>query len=173
MYARHGALKKHQHEIEGINSRMDGLQAAVLNAKLPYILEWTEQRIANADRYIKALAGTHDVVLPAVRPGSKHTFHLFVIRTKRRDQLKDYLNERGIETAIHYPAALPFLKAYEYLGHKPADFPVAYAYQSEILSLPMYPELGEAEIAYVCDAVNSFFTEAIIGKRLVNAEDVL
>ena len=173
MYARHGALKKHQHEIEGINSRMDGLQAAVLNAKLPYILEWTEQRIANADRYIKALAGTHDVALPAIRPGSKHTFHLFVIRTKRRDQLKDYLNERGIETAIHYPAALPFLKAYEYLGHKPADFPVAYAYQSEILSLPMYPELGEAEIAYVCDAVNSFFTEAIIGKRLVNAEDVL
>ena len=83
MYARHGALKKHQHQIEGINSRLDGIQAAILSAKLPYILEWTTKRINNAMLYHKYLSGISEIVLPVVRPESKHTYHLFVIRTKK------------------------------------------------------------------------------------------
>ncbi|HEY9177367.1 MAG TPA: DegT/DnrJ/EryC1/StrS family aminotransferase [Flavipsychrobacter sp.] len=157
MYANHGALKKHQHEMEGINSRMDGLQAAVLSVKLPHILNWTAQRIANAALYNKYLQGISDITLPAVRPESKHTFHLYMIRAHRRDELQSYLKEKGVETAIHYPTALPNLPAYRYLGVDSTDFPVATKLQDEILSLPMYPELNEAGIRYVADCIRSFY----------------
>ena len=157
MYSRHGALKKHHHLMEGINSRMDGLQAAVLLAKLPYILQWTEQRIQNAITYCKHLKGLPQVVLPEIRPYSKHTFHLFVIRAERRDELMRYLNEKGIETAVHYPTALPNLPAYTYLGHTPNDFPVATRLQSEILSLPMYPELTEEMIEFIAMTIKAFY----------------
>jgi dTDP-4-amino-4,6-dideoxygalactose transaminase len=157
MYANHGALKKHQHEIEGINSRMDGMQAAILSTKLRYILKWTNARINNADLYIKHLAGVHEIILPIVRPDSKHTFHLFVIRTKKRDQLMNYLKDEGIETAIHYPKALPNLSVYKYLGYSENDFPIASRYQAEILSLPIYPELTEDMIIYVSEKIKIFF----------------
>ena len=157
MYANHGALIKHQHEIEGINSRMDGLQAAILTAKLPYILQWTEQRIKNAAIYDKHLAGIGDIETPNVRPNSKHTYHLYVIKAKRRNELMAYLKDKGIETAIHYPTALPNLPAYGHLGSKPTDFPVATALQAQILSLPMYPELEEAQIKYIADTIRSFY----------------
>jgi dTDP-4-amino-4,6-dideoxygalactose transaminase len=144
MYARHGALIKHQHKIEGINSRMDGLQAAILSAKLPHLTKWTEQRIANADYYSKVLSDINEIVLPSVRTNTRHTFHLYVIRCKQRDALKAYLKDKGVETAIHYPTPLPELEAYQYLGHQSNDFPIACQYQHEILSLPMYPELSVA-----------------------------
>ena len=156
MYARHGALKKHEHQIEGINSRMDGIQAAILSTKLPHILQWTEQRIKNASLYYKYLAGVKNIILPAVRPHSKHTYHLFVIRTEKRAELAEFLKQKGIETAVHYPVALPNMKAYEYLRHKHSDFPVATKYQAEILSLPMYPELTEEQIRYVTDKIKEF-----------------
>lgn len=157
MYANHGALKKHQHQMEGINSRLDSIQAAILSAKLPHIMKWTEQRIKNAALYTKHLSGITGIELPAVRPNSKHTYHLYVIRTKQRDQLMQYLKEQEIETSIHYPTALPNLPAYKYLGHQPADFPIASALQQEILSLPMYPELTEEMIIYVARAMKTFF----------------
>ncbi len=156
MYARHGALVKHQHQIEGINSRMDGLQAAILNVKLSYILEWTDKRINNSELYTKYLENIKNIILPARRPNSKHTYHLFVIRTTRRDELSVFLKENGIETAIHYPVALPNMEAYKYLDYKPEDFPVATQYQNEILSLPMYPELTELQIKYIADKINEF-----------------
>lgn len=159
MYARHGALKKHQHLIEGINSRMDGLQAAILLAKLPHILDWTAKRIVNAGKYNKSLEDISEIVLPSVRPDSKHTFHLYVIRTKQRNELAKFLKSKGIETAIHYPVALHNMKAYEYLNYKPSDFPVANQYQDEILSLPMYPELTESQIKYVADSIKEFFNK--------------
>ena len=149
MYANHGALKKHHHEIEGINSRLDGLQAAILSAKLPHILEWTEKRIANAALYHKHLEGIDGVRVPNVRPGTKHTFHLYMIRAQRRDELQKYLKDNGVDTAVHYPTALPNLPAYQYLGTSTADYPVATQLQDEILSLPMYPELSEESIAHV------------------------
>jgi dTDP-4-amino-4,6-dideoxygalactose transaminase len=157
MYANHGALTKHKHEIEGINSRLDGLQAAILNAKLPHILKWTEQRMVNASLYNNHLNDIKDIVLPAVRPDSKHTFHLYVIRAKDRDRLQQYLKDKGIETAVHYPTALPNLQAYKYLGLSADMFPVATKYQSEILSLPMYPELTEEGIAYIASAIKQFY----------------
>ena len=157
MYARHGALKKHEHQMEGINSRLDGLQAAILSAKLPYILEWTNKRIANAALYHQHLAGIEEIILPATRPGSVHTWHLYVIRAKERNALAAFLGEHGIETAVHYPTALPNLPAYKYLGYTPADFPVASSLQSEILSLPIYPELTEEMVVHVANTVKAFY----------------
>jgi dTDP-4-amino-4,6-dideoxygalactose transaminase len=169
MYARHGALKKHQHQIEGINSRLDGLQAAILDAKLPHILDWTEQRIKNAALYDKYLADTEGITLPKVRPDSKHTFHLYVIRTEKRNELAEFLKENGVETAVHYPVALPNMKAYEYLGHTAADFPVASQYQDQILSLPMYPELTEEQVKYVAGKVKEFCAnEYAVSLKAVN-----
>lgn len=158
MYARHGALEKHKHVMEGINSRMDSMQAAILSAKLPYILHWTDQRISNAALYSQHLAGIDQIVLPSVRPSSKHTFHLYVIRSTKRDELGRYLKERGVETSVHYPTALPNLPAYSYLKHVPADFPVATRLQSEILSLPMYAEMTEEMIQLVAGHIRTFFT---------------
>ncbi|GAB1397071.1 DegT/DnrJ/EryC1/StrS family aminotransferase [Saprospiraceae bacterium] len=157
MYANHGALKKHHHIMEGINSRMDGIQAAILTTKLPYILQWTEARIRNAARYGEVLKGIPQIVLPKVRENTKHTFHLYVIQAEKRDALAEYLKENGIETAIHYPTALPSLPCYAYLGKAAEDYPVATAFQSKILSLPMYPELTEEQIKYVADNIKRFY----------------
>lgn len=157
MYANHGALKKHHHIIEGINSRLDGLQAAILSAKLPHIISWTKQRIDNASLYQQHLSGIKEIILPAVRPGTVHTYHLFMIRAQRRNELQEYLKNHGIETAIHYPTALPLLPAYAYLGATHADYPVAAQLQQEILSLPMYPELSEESIQYIADTIRAFY----------------
>jgi dTDP-4-amino-4,6-dideoxygalactose transaminase len=159
MFARHGALRKHDHVIEGINSRMDGLQAAILNAKLPYILKWTEQRIANAATYTERLKGVTELNLPEVRSSSKHSFHLYVIRTEKRNELASFLKEKGIETAIHYPTTLPNLAAYSYLGLSKEEFPIASAYQNQILSLPMYPELTTEMIDHVVESIKKFFNQ--------------
>jgi dTDP-4-amino-4,6-dideoxygalactose transaminase len=159
MYANHGALKKHQHLIEGVNSRLDGLQAAILSAKLPYILEWTDRRIANAALYDKYLAPINDITLPKGRPQSKHTYHLYVIRARRRDELQEHLRQKGIETLIHYPTPLPFLPAYRHLAYQPQDFPVAVQLQREILSLPMYPELQENMIKTIAGDITAFYSK--------------
>jgi dTDP-4-amino-4,6-dideoxygalactose transaminase len=156
MYANHGALIKHRHVMEGVNSRLDGLQAAVLSAKLPYLADWTNKRIKHAATYQKYLSGIEGIILPAQRDDSKHTWHLFVIRTSQRDKLAKWLADRDIETSVHYPTALPNLPAYKYLDHKPGDFPVASLLQNEILSLPMFPELTEEAIEYIADSIKSF-----------------
>ncbi len=157
MYAQHGALKKHQHQIAGINSRMDSMQAAILSAKLPFVLEWTEKRIRNAAWYDKYLSGIDEIVLPKQRPDSRHTYHLYVIRSKKRKELMSYLTEKGIETTVHYPTALPNLPAFQYLGYKPSDFPVSTQFQDEVISLPMYPELTEEMIIYVAKQIKDFY----------------
>jgi len=155
MFANHGSLIKHEHEFEGINSRMDGMQAAILSAKLPYIHEWNQKRHINSLLYNELLADVDGVVTPKIRSNTKHVFHLYVIRTQKRDELQNHLKENGISTGIHYPTALPFLKAYDYLKHKPEDFPVAYQYQDEIISLPMFPELTQKQIKYIVNIINS------------------
>jgi dTDP-4-amino-4,6-dideoxygalactose transaminase len=150
MIANHGRIKKYDHEIEGLNSRLDGLQAAILLAKLGHLEEWTEKRERNALRYKQLLKDT-DIILPVELPGFRHVYHSFVIRIKNRDAVRAYLGDNEIETGIHYPIALPNLAAYGYLGHKPQDFPVATQFSKEVLSLPMYPELTEIQIDYVCE----------------------
>lgn len=157
MFATHGALKKHNHLIEGINSRLDGLQAAILSVKLRHIKEWTDLRIKNAGLYDQHLGGIPQIVLPKVRPDSVHTFHLYVIKAKQREALATFLKEQGIETFIHYPVPLPAMPAYQYLGYTPGDFPVTTALQSQILSLPIYPELTESQIAFVAQSIRTFY----------------
>src|SRR3954468_1638620 len=123
MIANHGQKGKHNHIIEGRNSRLDGLHAAVLSAKLPHLEKWTAARIAHAAYYQQQLG--NEVITPITRNNSKHVFHLFVIRTQQRDELIEHLKSEGIETAVHYPVALPFLRCYQHQGNKPSDFPVA------------------------------------------------
>lgn len=146
VYSNHGALKRHEHEIEGINSRMDGIQAAILSIKLKYIQNWNLLRIKNANYYNEILKGIPDLITPEVYTKSKHVYHLYVVRVKNRDKIISVLEQNGIGNGIHYPMPLPFLKAYEYLAHKPSDFPVAYEYKNSILSLPMYPELSTSQM---------------------------
>lgn len=159
MYARHGALKKHQHQIEGINSRLDGLQAAVLNVKLPHILNWTQQRINNAAVYDDCLKDIPQVELPKVRPNTKHTYHLYVIKAENRDGLASFLKDKGVETAIHYPTALPNLKAYDYLNLVKEEFHKSTTNETKILSLPMFPELTNEQIQYVTDCIKEFYKD--------------
>ena len=153
MFANHGALKKHFHEIEGINSRLDGMQAAILSVKLKYIREWNDKRLQNALRYNELFSNISGVLTPGIHPDVKHIFHLYVIRTEQRDKLQAHLEKHGVASGIHYPTALPFLKAYEYLGHRPEDFPLSHQYTSQILSLPMYPELTKDQLICVADII--------------------
>lgn len=157
MFANHGALIKHKHKIEGINSRMDGIQAAILNAKLPYILEWTSKRQLVAKTYSDLLAKVNDIITPKIRLNSEHSFHLYVIQAKNRDDLKSFLYKNGVETAIHYPCPLPLLDAYHYLGYKVSDIPVANNLKDKILSLPIYPEITDDMINYVCNLIKDFY----------------
>lgn len=156
-FARHGGLVKGDHEIEGINSRLDGLQAAILNVKLPHLQKWTKKRQEIAVNYAQTLQDVGDITLPIVPDGYGHVYHLFVIRTSHRDALRAHLSEAGIASVINYPISLPFLPAYSYLHHSHDDFPVAFAYQSQILSLPIFPEMTEDEVAFVCNTIKAFF----------------
>jgi len=157
MFANHGALKKHEHQIEGINSRMDTLQAAVLKVKLPHIIDWNTKRAKNGEYYNKVLANIGDIVVPPKRKNVKHVYHVYSIRTKRRDELMQHLKDNNIGVAIHYPVALPLMPAFSYLKYNKEDIPVAAKYQDEILSLPMYPELTEEMMDYVAETIKKIF----------------
>jgi len=149
--SQHGQLdKKHFHYIEGRNSRMDGIQAAVLSVKLKYLNNWTKARIKHADLYRKLLK---NVELPILRPGAKYVYHLFVVQSDVRDALQTKLKEAGVETAVQYPNALPFLDCYKDCGYKPADFPVAYEVTQKILSLPIFAELTKKQIEFVASEI--------------------
>jgi len=146
-FARHGG--KGEHVMEGINSRMDGLQAAILNVKLPHLPAWTTARRRVAARYNELLSGIDSLTTPKVGSDRTHVYHLYVVASDQRDSLKKALTDSEITTSLNYPKALPFYPAYAYLGHKSADFPVAYRNQSRILSLPIFPEMIDEMIEYV------------------------
>jgi len=159
MYANHGRIKKYNHDFEGLNSRMDGLQAAVLNVKLKYIEQWTVKRREIAEYYTELLKEVVGIDSPVVIMGKyRPVWHLYVIKTDRRDELKIFLREKGISTGIHYPISLPNLKAYKYLNHKTNDFPVASFNQNKLLSLPIFPEITNLQIEYVVDQIKIFMT---------------
>lgn len=154
----HGALVKDDHELEGMNSRMDTLQAAALNVKLKYLASWNARRAVLAQKYKAHLSNLSQIKLPQVRPDSTHSFHLFCIQATHRDALKNYLAEHGIETLIHYPKGLPFTPAYTYLHHTENEFPVSAHLQNTVLSLPLYPELKEEEVTYVGQLIRQYFS---------------
>jgi dTDP-4-amino-4,6-dideoxygalactose transaminase len=153
----HGALQKDDHLIEGFNSRMDVIQAAFLSAKLPYLGQWNTLRRAHAALYTRLLSGIDQVIPPAERPGTTHTFHLYVIRAKKRDQLKTYLETQGIQAIIHYPRALPNTKAYAHLKLDNTSISVSRTLEKEVLSLPIYPELSDRKIRYVTRNIEDFY----------------
>jgi len=157
MYANHGRLDKYDHEMEGVNSRLDGLQAAILEVKLRYLDAWSESRRRNAYLYNEYLMGT-GLATPIEIEKVKSVYHLYVVRTKKeqRRALQDHLRSAGIATGIHYPIALPNLKAYAYLNHDKNSYPEATKASEEILSLPMYPELTESQIGFVAQRIRGF-----------------
>ena len=157
MLANHGRLDKYDHKMEGVNSRLDGLQAAVLNVKLKHLEKWTEQRIAIADHYDKNLP-------PAVErfervQGNRHVYHLYVIKVKNLEALQAYLKEKGIGFGVHYPIALPLLKAYAHLGYTEKDFPVAFRLSKEILSIPVDGSMTMEQARYVTDVISEFYSK--------------
>jgi dTDP-4-amino-4,6-dideoxygalactose transaminase len=165
-FARHGG--KGEHVMEGINSRLDGLQAAILLVKLPHLVSWTESRRRVANRYTQMLEAISEVRTPVVLPGRDHVYHLYVIRADQRDELRSHLSDAEIATVLNYPKALPFYPAYAYLKHDCADFRVAHADQHRILSLPIYPELSDGMISYVCGKVAEFFELSTVTADALN-----
>ena len=153
--ANHGQEGKHNHIEEGRNSRLDGLQASVLNVKLPHLSNWIKGRNKVASQYTSGIDNS-DVILPNTIANGGHAYHLFVIRHPRRDKLKSYLFDAGVSTAIHYPKALPFLECYNNRNFIESDFPVASRLQNEILSIPMFPELLDTEIETIVSLINKF-----------------
>ena len=151
MCANHGRITKYDHAFEGVNSRLDTIQAAILSVKLKYLKAWTEKRIEKAEFYTKLLSGHERIQLPRPSPGAKSVFHLYVVRVPQRDQVMARLNEAGIQALVHYPIALPAMKAYEHLKTPTENFEVANKYQHEVLSLPLYPEMTTAQIHFVCE----------------------
>jgi dTDP-4-amino-4,6-dideoxygalactose transaminase len=156
MLARHGGLVKHQHRIEGINSRLDGMQAAILSAKLRHLPDWTTARQNAARVYDAGLGQVEDVVVPSIAFGRTHVYHLYTIKHPRRDKLTAHLNANGVQTAVNYPTALPFLAAYNRFKHRPEQFPHAYSDQGKILSLPMFAEITREQQDEVIDLIRNF-----------------
>jgi dTDP-4-amino-4,6-dideoxygalactose transaminase len=156
MLARHGGLVKHQHRIEGINSRLDGLQAAILSAKLPHLSAWTRARQEAAQVYDGGLKQIEDLVVPAAGTDRTHVYHLYTIRHPRRDALAAHLKAHGVQTAINYPTALPFVEAYGRLKARAEQFPKAYRDQGTVLSLPMFAEITSAQQNEVIELIRAF-----------------
>ena len=156
MFARHGGMRKGEHEIEGVNSRLDGIQAAILSVKLPHLPEWTTLRQQHALRYSKLLSSIEGIDIPKNALDREHVWHLYVVRSEHRDELAKSLAGVGIQTVINYPTALPFLPAYRRFGHVPDDFPNAYSNQSRVISIPIYPEMNEKSQDIVVKAIGDF-----------------
>lgn len=150
MIGNHGQAGKHNHEMEGRNSRIDAMQAAILSAKLPYLEKWTNARIANAALYSSKLVNSN-VKIPIVPEAAKHVYHLYVVQVDNRDEVMDHLKKNGVEVALHYPTPLPMLRAYLRFSFAEQDFPVSTDMSKRLLSIPMYPELTETQISYVVD----------------------
>lgn len=147
-----GQERRYHHVMEGYNYRMDAIQGAILRVKLRQLEAWTEARRARARLYTKLLAGS-DVIVPAEMDGNRHVWHVFAVRSSDRDGLRARLQHEGIETGLHYPVPVHLQPAYADLGYKRGDFPEAEAAADSVLSLPLYPELSERDVAYIADAV--------------------
>lgn len=156
MLADHGSLVKYQHEVEGMNSRLDSIQAAILDVKLNYLDQWNQRRQQNAKFYNELLQDVAGIITPREFAETEPVYHLYVIQAEDRDRLRQHLTEAGIGTGIHYPIALHLQPAYQHLGLKIGDYPVAEQCTRRYLSLPMYPELTESMIETVCQAIKQY-----------------
>lgn len=157
MIRQHGEVKRYYHQVIGHNYRMEAIQGAVLSVKLKYLTEWTEKRRTNARLYNELLTDVEAIQTPLEQDNCYSVYHLYVIQTDDRDGLQEYLQENDIGTGLHYPVPLHLQPAYASLGYKEGDFPVAEAAAKRILSLPMYPELTEGQLRYVCDKIKEYY----------------
>ncbi len=158
----HGSRSEYHHHLIGMNSRLDALQAAVLQIKIQYLDDWTTKRQNNAKSYRQLFHehGLNDhVTLPVVAHGNTHVYNQFTIRTPRRDDLSAYLTEKSIGNRIYYPVPLHLQECYETLGYHKGDFPVAEQAAQEVLSLPIYPELSSGQLTYVAETIKEFFEQ--------------
>jgi dTDP-4-amino-4,6-dideoxygalactose transaminase len=153
----HGSLKTYYHEIVGYNSRLDSLQAAVLMAKLPRLEQWSAARRANAAFYDEAFADVSDVVTPYVDSANQSIYNQYTLRVQRREDLQAHLKARGIGSSIYYPLPLHQQPCFAYLGYKAGQFPESERASKEVVSLPVFPELSDAQRGAVVDAVRSFY----------------
>jgi dTDP-4-amino-4,6-dideoxygalactose transaminase len=154
----HGATQRYHHDEIGYNYRMEGIQGAILGVKLKHLAAWTESRRRVAKRYSQSLANT-PLQLPLEPPGSSSAWHLYTVRHSRRDELKKFLEEQEIGCAIHYPLPLHLQKCYAFLGYRTGDFPVSERAANECLSLPIYPEISDEQIDFICSQIHRFFSK--------------
>jgi dTDP-4-amino-4,6-dideoxygalactose transaminase len=152
----HGQSRKHHHEVEGFNGRLHAIQARFLSIKLPHLDRWNAARRDRAAAYTRALAEVPSLRLPGVRAEAEPVWHLFVPEIEGRDALAEHLAQRGVASGLHYPFPLHLTPAYAHLGHDEGAFPHAERSCRDLISLPMFPELTDAQIATVADAVRSF-----------------
>jgi dTDP-4-amino-4,6-dideoxygalactose transaminase len=153
----YGSQKKYLNEVIGFNMRLDECQAAFLSIKLKYLPEWTRQRQHIAAQYQKALNGIGDLILPITADNATHVYHLYVVRTQQRDALQKHLSDKEIGTLIHYPVPLHLQDAYDSLGFKKGDFPIAEEIAATCLSLPLWPGMTAEDVVAVADAIKEFF----------------
>jgi dTDP-4-amino-4,6-dideoxygalactose transaminase len=142
----YGEVVKYQHTDKGLNARLDTLHAAILQVKLPHLDDWNRKRARHAQRYRQQLAGVRDIRLQGIIPECTHVYHLFMVQTSRREDLRQFLQDCGVQTGIHYPTPIHLQPAYADHGWKKGDFPVAEELSSRIVSLPMFPELRDEQI---------------------------
>jgi dTDP-4-amino-4,6-dideoxygalactose transaminase len=156
----YGQEVKYEHIYIGSNKRLDTMQASILSVKLKHLDSWNDRRIENSRLYDKLIRDVEEVRTPPLSPGCRHVFHLYMIACEKRDALQKFLNDNGIQTGIHYPIPIHLQKCYKELGHKRGDFPVAERLSDKILSLPMFPELTEAQIQYVATRIKEFYLKS-------------
>ncbi|MDH3972701.1 MAG: DegT/DnrJ/EryC1/StrS family aminotransferase [Deltaproteobacteria bacterium] len=157
MLRNHGRKEKYLHELEGYNSRLDTIQALILEKKLEYLTAWNEERQNAALIYNRLLSAVDEVVIPYRSSDVTHVFHLYVVRCRKRDDLKNFLRENGIDTGIHYPLPLHLQPAYQWLDYGEGSFPEAEKAAKEILSLPVFPGIKEEEQNYVAHMIKEFY----------------
>jgi len=157
MFRDHGQAKKYYHDIIGWNARLDGIQGAVLNVKLKYLSDWNEARRRHARDYSAGLSSIKDVIVPQEAQYAKHIYHIYAIRVKDRDKFMTYLGEKGIASGIHYPIPLHLQNAYAFMQKGPGSFPVAEKCAAEYVSLPMFAELTDEQVAYVVEQIKGFY----------------
>ena len=153
----HGRSTKYEHLMEGYNYRLDSLQAAILNAKLPYLQKWTDLRRTHAKYYDNNLPD--EIIKPVEAKGAKHVYYMYEIRTKRRDELMQYLKDKGIDCGVHYPIPLHLQPAYKNLGIKKGSYPISEQLAQEILSIPIYPELSAEQKEHIVDNIKQFYNK--------------
>lgn len=153
----HGAPSKYEHTVLGINSRLDSIQAAVINVKLNYIDKWNELRRQHAARYTELMSNIPGIIFPAIAKENTHVFHQYTLQVENRTGLQTHLREQGVGTGIHYPIPLHLQPAFGSLDYKEGDFPISESIAQKVISLPMYPELPVAHQEYVAEQVRNFY----------------